>query len=192
VNSRTEQSDLSQRKNSRIKTVIAAIAVMMLFGASLSGNAKDRDDKLLTCDDTMKEEFRPDSLTTVLLVKAFNKGDALTLSTANPNTPIAANDVCVVKLLVGPGNPGPAGVPSTSPGIGIEVWLPARENWNRRIHVAGGGGWAGGNQTSLTLLAGAGGAGGTTPSPSFIATVEGAVSANTDTGHSGPGADRSP
>jgi hypothetical protein len=44
-------------------------------------NAKDRDDdgdqhhgrqKLLTCDDTMKEEFRPDSLTTVLLVKAFN------------------------------------------------------------------------------------------------------------------------
>src|SRR3989442_10686099 len=71
--------------------------------------------------------------------------------------------------------------------MGIEVWLPSRENWNRRIHVAGGGGWAGGNQTSLTLLAGAGGAGGTTPSPSFIATVEGAVSANTDTGHSGPG-----
>ena len=54
----------------------------------------------------MKEEFRPDSLTTVLLVKAFNKGDALTLSTPGPNTPIAANDVCVVKLLVGPGNPG--------------------------------------------------------------------------------------
>jgi feruloyl esterase len=196
VNSRIEQLDLPHRKNSRIRTVIAAIAAMMLFGASLAGNAKDRDDdrdqhqgrpKLLTCDDTMKEEFRPDSLTTVLLVKAFNEGDALTLSTPGPTTPIAANDVCVVKLLVGPGNPGPAGAPSTSPGIGIEVWLPARENWNRRIHVAGGGGWAGGNQTSLTLLAGAGGAGGTTPSPSFIATVEGAVSANTDTGHSGPG-----
>jgi len=39
----------------------------------------------------------------------------------------------------------------------------------------------------LTVLAGAGGAGGTTPSPSFIATVEGAVSANTDTGHNQPG-----
>ncbi len=196
MNPRIERLDLPHRKNSRIKTVIAAIAAMTLFGASLPGNAKDRDDdgdrhqgkhKLLTCDDTMKEEFRPDSLTTVLLVKAFNKGDALTLSTPTPTTPIAANDVCVVKLLVGPGNPGPAGAPSTSPGIGIEVWLPARKNWNRRIHVAGGGGWAGGNQTSLTLLAGAGGAGGTTPSPSFIATVEGAVSANTDTGHSGPG-----
>src|SRR5204862_8102550 len=77
--------------------------------------------------------------------------------------------------------------PSTSPGIGIEVWLPSRANWNRRIHVAGGGGWAGGNQTSLTVLAGAGGGGGTTPGPPFIATVEGAVSANTDTGNSGPG-----
>jgi len=142
-----------------------------------------RQNKLLNCDDTMKADFRPDSLTTVLLVKAFKQGDALTLGTPNANTPIAANDVCAVKLLVGPGNPGPVGAPSTSSGIGIEVWLPAPANWNRRIHVTGGGGWAGGNHTSLTVLAGAGGAGGTTPAPSFIATVEGAVSATTDTGH---------
>ena len=133
----------------------------------------------------MKSDFHPDSLTTVLLVKAFKEGDPLTLTTPTSSTPVAANDVCAVKLLVGPGNTGPAGAPSTSAGIGIEIWLPARENWNRRIHVAGGGGWAGGNQTSLTVLAGAGGAGSTTPSPSFIATVEGAVSANTDTGHTG-------
>lgn len=158
-----------------------------LLVSSQAALAKEDHDKLLSCDDTMKADFRPDSLTTVLLVKAFTKGDALTLTTPNAGTPIAANDVCVVKLLVGPGNPGPAGAPSTSPGIGIEVWLPARENWNRRIHVAGGGGWAGGNQTNLTVLAGAGGAGSTTPAPSYIATVEGAVSANTDTGHSGPG-----
>ncbi|HZR11549.1 MAG TPA: tannase/feruloyl esterase family alpha/beta hydrolase [Myxococcales bacterium] len=118
-------------------------------------------------------------------MKAFKEGDPLTLTTPTSSTPVAANDVCAVKLLVGPGNTGPAGAPSTSAGIGIEIWLPARENWNRRIHVAGGGGWAGGNQTSLTVLAGAGGAGSTTPSPSFIATVEGAVSANTDTGHTG-------
>src|SRR3954453_5064586 len=91
------------------------------------------------------------------------------------------------KLLVGPGYAGAVGAPSTSPGIGNEIWLPTPGNWNNRIHVAGGGGWAGGNQTSLAALGGAGGAGGTTPSPSFIATVEGAVSANTDTGHSGPG-----
>src|SRR2546430_12097644 len=168
------------------QNVLAAIAAVTILGVPFHGSADGRK-KLLTCDDTLKNDFQPDSLTTVLLVKAFNKGEALTLSTPTPTTPVAANDVCVVKLLVGPGNPGPAGAPSTSPGIGIEVWLPARENWNHRIHVAGGGGWAGGNQTSLTALAGAGGAGTTTPSPSFIATVEGAVSANTDTGHSGPG-----
>ncbi len=170
------------------QNVLAAIAAVTILGVPFHGSADDHHkQKLLTCDDTLKNDFQPDSLTTVLLVKAFNKGDALTLSTPTPTTPVAANDVCVVKLLVGPGNPGAAGAPSTSPGIGIEVWLPSRANWNRRIHVAGGGGWAGGSQTSLTVLAGAGGAGGTTPSPSFIATVEGAVSANTDTGHSGPG-----
>lgn len=172
-----------------------ACASGLALSLALSSQGAAADDRhqrtLLECDDTLKRDFRPDSLTEVLLVKAFKKGDALALTPPSPppapQPPVAANDVCVVKLLIGPGNPGPTGAPSTSPGIGIEVWLPARENWNRRIHVAGGGGWAGGNQTSLTLLAGAGGAGGTTPSPSFIATVEGAVSANTDTGHSGPG-----
>jgi len=183
---------------SGMKHVLAAILAATILGipfhSGADGRKHDDDDKqkLLTCDDTLKNDFQPDSLTTVLLVKAFNKGDVLALTLPPPpppapQPPVAANDVCVVKLLVGPGNPEPAGAPSTSPGIGIEVWLPAPANWNRRIHVAGGGGWAGGNQTSLTLLAGAGGAGTTTPAPSFIATVEGAVSANTDTGHSGPG-----
>ena len=154
----------------KIRFVLAAIAAMTLVGVPLQSSAdggKHDDDhqKLLKCDDTLKSDFRPDSLTTVLLVKAFKKGDAAHPHTPIANTPIAANDVCVVKLLVGPGNAGPAGAPSTSPGIGIEVWLPTPQNWNRRIHVAGGGGWAGGSQTSLTALAGAGGAGGTTPAP---------------------------
>src|SRR3954462_4023177 len=70
-----------------------------------------RHDKLLACDDTLKNDFRPDALTSVLLVKAFKKGDALTLGIPVPATPIAANDVCVVKLLVGPGHAGPAGAP---------------------------------------------------------------------------------
>lgn len=98
----------------------------------------------LSCDDSMKAAFKPDELTTVLLVKAFKKGDPLLLtgSTA-PNTPIASNDVCVVKLNVGPGNPGPADAPSTTAGIGIEIWLPTVANWNGRIHIKGGGGWAG-------------------------------------------------
>jgi len=131
------------------KTALLAFALGLVLSLAVPGaGAKDREDEgkhdrgqhheLLKCDDTMKDEFRPDSLTTVLLVKAFKKGDALTLSTPTPNTPVALNDVCVVKLLVGPGNPGPAGARSTSAGIGIEIWLPAPENWNRRIHVTGG------------------------------------------------------
>lgn len=153
------------------------------------GHGHGHHHQLLTCDDTMKDEFKPDSRTTVLLVKAFSKGEFLALSgtPTTPTPPIADNDVCVVKLLVGPGNPGPAGLPSTSGGIGIEVWLPARANWNNRIHVIGGGGWAGGVHTNIALLAGAGGAGGPTSSPRIAATIEGAVSATTDTGHSSTG-----
>jgi len=99
-------------------------------------------------------------------------------------TPVAANDVCAVKLLTGPGHPGPSDAPSTSAGIGIEVWLPAPANWNKRVHVLGGGCCSreGGNVVSLTIL------GGTRDStvgqsPAGIATGEGAVSAMTDTGH---------
>ena len=175
--------------------LVAALAVGVAM-PSRADNDSDRHDRghghhhdLLACDDTMKDEFKPDSQTTVLLVKAFNKGDALALSgtPSTPAPPLAANDVCVVKLLVGPGNSGPAGLPSTSAGIGIEVWLPAPANWNHRIHVIGGGGFAGGVQTNTTLLAGAGGAGGPTSSPMIASTIEGAVSASTDTGHSSTG-----
>jgi Tannase and feruloyl esterase len=193
------QSGLSYRRDSNIKSVLASITAVAILGVPFHSSAdegkRDSDKphynklhhqkpELLSCDDTMKDEFRPDSLTTVLLVTAFKKGEPLALSgtPAMPPPRIAANDVCVVKLLVSPGNAGPAGAPSTSAGIGIEVWLPARENWNRRIHVIGGGGWAGGVHTSLTLLAGAGNDG-TTASPATVATVEGAVSASTDTGH---------
>ncbi len=139
----------------------------------------------LTCDSSITTGFKPDASTSVLLVKAFRKGDALLLSgTATATTPTAGNDLCVVKLNVGPGNAGPADAPSTSSGIGIEIWLPTPANWNNRIHVIGGGGWAGGNAGSTTALAGAG-----APSvasigvPSVVAGIEGAVSATTDTGH---------
>ena len=182
--------------NQRLFACAMGVALSLAMSSQVAGaDGRDHDDrdrqpqKLLTCDDSLKNGFHPDSLTTVLFVQAFKKGDVLRLSgtPATPAPPAAANDVCVVKLLVGPGNSGPAGAPSTSPGIGIEVWLPTPANWNHRVHVAGGGGWAGGNQTSLILLSGTGPAGGTTAGPWFIATVEGAVSANTDTGHSGPG-----
>jgi feruloyl esterase len=158
---------------------------LLLALAGLSACSSDHDGSpsapppvALTCDDSMKTAFKPDAATTVTLVKSFKKGDAILLSeTATASTPIAANDMCLVKLNVGPGNPGPADAPSTSPGIGIEVWLPTTANWNNRIHVIGGGGWAGEQQRSLTAIGDA--------SAATVAGVEGAVSATTDTGHVG-------
>lgn len=134
----------------------------------------------LTCDDSMRTAFQPDANTTVVAVKAFRKGDALLLSgTATAQTPTAANDLCMVKLNVGPGNSGPAGAPSTSPGIGIEIWLPAKANWNNRVHALGGGGWQGGVAGSATAIA-------SNPfgDAAGVAANEGAVSSLTDTGHS--------
>src|SRR4051812_7797199 len=186
----TREIKMVKQRSPQVKRGSFACAIGLALSLAVCSQAAfaKNESKLPSCDD-LKTEFHPDSLTTVLLVKAFKKGETLALSgtPATPAPPVAANDVCMVKLLVGPGHSGPAGAPSTSPGIGIEIWLPTPANWNQRIHVAGGGGWAGGNHTNVTLLAGAGGAGSTTPAPSYIATVEGAVSANTDTGHSGPG-----
>lgn len=137
----------------------------------------------LACDNSIKARFRPDANTEVILVKTFKKGAPLLLTgTASASTPLAQNDLCVVKLNVGPGNPGPAGAPSTSPGIGIEIWLPSPRNWNSRIHVQGGGGWAGGVHGRTDALAGVSAS--SLGSVADTAGIEGAVSATNDTGHS--------
>jgi len=183
--------------NQRVPVVamrLASIAFVGVLATACGGGKDDHGDNggghdpgpepeaKLSCDDTLKTRFKPDDQTQVLLAKAFKQGDTLQLP-GGTGTTVASADVCVVKLLVGPGNPGPQDAPSTSAGIGIEVWLPAQDKWNHRIHVKGGGGWAGGVQTSLTALAGA--SGGTVGSPAATAMVEGAVSASTDTGHAG-------
>jgi feruloyl esterase len=163
---------------------IACAAATVLFGAIAACGGSDGTTPAptptaLTCDDSMKTAFVPDAQTQVRLVKAFKKGDALLLSgTATASTPIAGNDMCFVKLLVGPGHPGPASAPATTAGIGIEIWLPAKAAWNGRVHVLGGAGWAGGVQTSLTAIGGGFGV-----NPWDVAGLEGAVSATTDTGH---------
>jgi Tannase and feruloyl esterase len=98
----------------------------------------------LACDDGIKTAFKPDALTRVVAVKSYKQGDKVFVSdSGNPVT--LSNDLCMVKLLVGPGNPGPADARSTSEGIGIEVWLPTHANWNERIRNYGGGGSVGGN-----------------------------------------------
>ena len=130
----------------------------------------------LACDDTLKANFKPDANTSVVAIRSFKKGDPLLLSgSATSTTATAANDVCMVKLNVGPGNSGPDGAPSTSSGIGIEIWLPSKTAWNSRVHALGGGGWQGGPAGSATAIA--------STAAADVAGKEGAVSSTTDTGH---------
>jgi Tannase and feruloyl esterase len=142
----------------------------------------------LTCDNSMIAAFKPDANTTVTLVKAFKQGDPLALSAtpASPPPPIAANDMCLVKLTIGPGNPGPAGALSTSSGIHIEMWLPSPANWNKRIHNITLGGFGGSAVIGDTTLITAGTAPYLTGVTWGIAMNEGAVSAVNDGGHADP------
>jgi feruloyl esterase len=99
----------------------------------------------LACDDGIKATFRPDADTSVVAVRLVKKGEELLAPDASK--PIAAAaDLCLVKLLVGPGVTAEKdkAAPSYSAGIGVEVWLPAQANWNERIRNYGGGGWVGG------------------------------------------------
>jgi len=140
------------------------------------------------CDDSLRAAFSPADQTTVTLVKLFRAGELVKLGDgagggsmvllAGP--PVAAQvDLCLVKLRVGPGNPGPQGAPSTSAGIGMEVWLPAPAAWNGRIHAMGGGGWVGGDGADPQVI-----------NWSYAiekANVEHSVTSMQDTGHTGSG-----
>jgi pimeloyl-ACP methyl ester carboxylesterase len=99
----------------------------------------------LACDDGIKTAFHPDADTTVVAVRLVKKGDELLAPDASKPVTAAA-DLCLVKLLVGPGVKAETDktARSWSEGIGIEVWLPTQANWNERIRNYGGGGWVGG------------------------------------------------
>jgi hypothetical protein len=99
----------------------------------------------LGCDDGIKAAFKPDANTTVVAVRQVKKGEAL-VAPDSPGAITAAADMCLVKLLVGPGVRAETdkSARSYSEGIGIEVWLPTHANWNERIRNYGGGGWVGG------------------------------------------------
>jgi feruloyl esterase len=137
----------------------------------------------LSCDDTLKAAFRPDANTEVTFVRLFQAGADLHLG-EKPSGFIASHAVCLVKLNVGPGHPGPADAPSTSRGIGIELWLPAPADWTGRVRVLGGGGFAGTPEiSSLNAISTISGG----RSPGKIAADEGSVTAVTDAGHVGRG-----
>ena len=159
--------------------IAATCGLLVLPLAPIAGHAAAATARVLRCDETLKRSFRPDAQTTVVAVKAFRQGEPLLLTgTPTAQTPVAPGDLCMVKLNVGPGNPGPADAPSTSPGIGIEIWLPAPARWNGRIHALGGNGWSGGNAGSPTRIA-------NSMSAAQVAAGEGAVTSTTDSGHSG-------
>jgi hypothetical protein len=135
----------------------------------------------MACDEQLKAlDLGPNA--TVTLVKSFPAGAVLSLtSPAAADAPVSPFELCLVKLTVGPGNPGPAGAPSTSSGIGLEIWLPTHANWNERYQAFGNGGFAGGPELkSLTAIA----ALRPGPSPLFAA-GQGFVTSINDGGHSG-------
>ena len=126
----------TQKRLAALKPLLATCAAGALLsacGGDDSGPAPapaPAQAAALTCDDSMIAAFKPDANTTINLVKAFKKGDSLALSAtpASPAPPVAINDMCLVKMTIGPGNPGPASAPSTSSGIHIEMWLPSPAN----------------------------------------------------------------
>jgi feruloyl esterase len=148
---------ISSRKNNRSSWVALGVLAVLSGcggGGSFLATLTGQGTQTLTCDDSMKTAFKPDENTTVTLVKAFKAGEPLALANTptTPAPPVAGVDACLVKLLVGPGNPGPAGAPSTSAGIGIEIWLPKASAWNRIIRAFGSGGWAGGVHADIAQI----------------------------------------
>lgn len=135
----------------------------------------------LACDMQGLGQLRIDAQTRVIGVHAFKAGDEVRLANSPAPHVKTEVDLCLVKLVVGPGSPGAAGAPSTSPGIGIEVWLPARERWNQTIRAFGSGGWAGGFHTDPTRIGQTGGG-----LPMHLAAVaKGYAVSGSDHGHGG-------
>ena len=92
---------------------LLAIALSGSSGKASSGPAGATEGSELAvaargkCDDSLKASFNPDRNTSVLLVREFRKGEPLLLQgSSNDRTVVAQSDLCVVKLNVGPGNPG--------------------------------------------------------------------------------------
>jgi hypothetical protein len=124
------------------KNISLCAALPLAFCFSLTSAFADP----LACDDGIKTAFHPDADTSVVAVRLVKKGEELMAPDAQQPVTAAA-DLCLVKLLVGPGATAEKDktARSYSEGIGIEVWLPTQANWNERIRNYGGGGWVGGD-----------------------------------------------
>lgn len=136
-----------------LASTLACAAVLTACGGSDNQEPAEPVPPLaLRCDDALKTAFQYEH-TTVLAVKQFAKGELLSLSTPPQAGALTAQaDLCFVKLLVGPGNPGPADAPSTSAGIGVQIWLPSKSAWDQRLKAVGGGGFLGGLHAEPTVV----------------------------------------
>lgn len=125
---------------------IAAGCLLAALLAAAGGHIAPAHAQSLACDDGIKTAFHPDADTTVVAVRLVKKGEELSAGDVPKPPIVAAAELCLVKLLVGPGVTAEKDktARSYSEGIGIEVWLPTPANWNERIRNYGGGGWVGG------------------------------------------------
>ena len=171
--------------------IAVAMSTAMLAACGGGGSGTDAPvAQTAECSTTsMASQLGNQSGTTVLLAKQFRKGQALpnpTLeSVINPTTTPTTfeADLCMVKLLVAPGKAGPVGAPSTSAGIGIEIWLPEKNVWNHRYHGIGGSNWSGGDATSLTKTSMIDQSGDSSRSAISVASQDGSVTSSTDAGN---------
>ncbi|MFZ4834297.1 tannase/feruloyl esterase family alpha/beta hydrolase [Rouxiella sp. Mn2063] len=87
------------------------------------------------------------------------------------------SDLCLLKIILGPGAPGDKNMPSTSTGIGVEIWLPVPDEWNQRYIGVGQDGFAGGIEVKAADIVSEFG------SSALRAAKDGYVSAAYDAGH---------
>ncbi len=128
-----------------MKLILTALAASVALFSGCASMQSAAPAKPLACDDTLKTAFRPDAKTSVIWVRQIRK-DEMIVAVDSPVPVKMAADMCLVKLLVGPGATAEKDktAKSYTEGIGIEVWLPTHANWNERIRDYGGGGWVGG------------------------------------------------
>lgn len=153
----------------------ALIIAPLLIGLTACGDDNDSSvsttSTALECDTGLANLQLANPDAEISGVTSYSSGDAL------PGTnSTAPADLCLVEVKVGPGNSGPESAPSTSEGIGIEVWLPAKSQWNGRFQAIGGGGWVGGENVISSSLVGS-------RPEALIAAANGFATSYTDTGH---------
>lgn len=130
---------------SAVKLASAGAAAAFISACGTPGLGTVYSGPPLACDDGIKAAFKPDANTRVVSVRLIPKDTRITA--VDSSTPVVvARDMCLVKLLVGPGATAEKdrSARSYTEGIGMEVWLPLHAGWNERIRNYGGGGWVGG------------------------------------------------